>query len=349
MAAAVSQSLRPAAKGPPTIDEVARICGVSKGTVSKALNGRMHLVSKATRDEILRVANDIGFKPSWRARVLANKRSQMIALLHSSPNSSLPRTVYWEICDRLDELFRRQGYSITYIGGRETFSAFEQVLTDGRFDGVLGLGVLDAAVLGLIQERNLPCVLINTGAGAEWTRVGVDDAGGTREAMNHLLSLGHRRIAFTSTHKLDHPAWPLRYGTYRQCMTDADLTPIDAFVGPGSGFVDYFKAQPKDERPTAVLDFSHWSAISLLQWLWRADLRVPQDISVVTFNDAYPVTETIPPLTTVALPSHAMADHVAKLLMERIEDPDQPPETITLPERLVVRESTAPLRATGAS
>src|SRR5687768_18099090 len=103
------------AQAAPTIDELARLCGVSKGTVSKALNDRSRLVSPSTRAQILKVAESIGFKASWRARALATQRSQMIAVLHSSENNAVLRTVYWDLADRLDELFRAQGYSMVFI------------------------------------------------------------------------------------------------------------------------------------------------------------------------------------------------------------------------------------------
>jgi DNA-binding LacI/PurR family transcriptional regulator len=168
----------------------------------------------------------------------------------------------------------------------------------------------------------------------------VDDENGTRAVMRHLLSLGHKRIAFNLGETPPaHFSVSIRAATYQLCMREAGLTPEEPFVGPIDQFVRRMIADPN--RPTAILDYEHWSAVRLLQELWRNGLRVPDDISVATFNDTYPVMEVIPPLTTVALPTIQIAEHAVRLLLERIEQPQTPAETIVLQESLVVRESTA--------
>lgn len=326
----------------PTIDEVARLCGVSKGTVSKAMNARKRLVADSTRAEILKVAESIGFKPSWRARALATRRSQMIAVLHSSENNAVPRTVYWDFVDRLDALLSERGYTIVFIHARNSQSHLEQMLGDGRFDGVIGLGTLDPAALAFARQKRLPAVLVNVDGDESWPRILPDDIGGTRLGLEHLWSLGHRRIAFRCSVRLDHPAWTDRVGTYRDFMVEHGVAPYEPYIGEGDATVAWLLALSAHQRPTAILDFAHWSAVGLLRALWSAGLQVPRDVSVMTYNDAYPTAETIPPLTTIALPSLAMADHAAKLILDRINGTAAEPQTIRLAEALVVRDSTGP-------
>lgn len=319
------------------------MCGLSKGTVSKALNPHCdsRLVSDETRAKVMRAAEAIGFRPSWRARALANRKSQMIAVLNSSPSGAVPRGAYWQISDDLDDLFGERDYSMTFIHARQAYPRLERMLMDGRFDAVLGMGLIDRSVLEMVRRCRLPAVLVNSGADETWTRINVDDDGGSTQAMKHLLSLGHRRIVYHAGSRLDHPSAIDRHGAYERCMAEAGLEPLPPQIGTPQQFVQWLTAQPADRRPTAVLDFEHWTAIKLLQQLWRVKIRVPDDISVVTFNDTHPVTEVIPPLTVVALPSRQIAELATRMILERIEDHARPAETVTLPEELIIRESTA--------
>src|SRR5438067_6625938 len=163
--------------------------------------------------------------------------------------------------------------------------------------------------------------------------------------MAHLLRQGHRRILYYAGQAiLDHPSAVLRHGAYQRCMREAGLEPLPAFVGTADKLVDHIQRSGASS-PTAIIDFEHWSAIRLLQCLWRRGVRVPDDISLVTFNDTHPVADLIPPLTTVALPARAMAERAVEMLLRQLEEPERGPETVVLDETLVVRESTAPMSA----
>jgi DNA-binding LacI/PurR family transcriptional regulator len=158
--------------------------------------------------------------------------------------------------------------------------------------------------------------------------------------MQHFLSLGHERVIYyAGPNPPPHKSVQIRHETYEQCMRESGLIVEKPFVGPADRFVEQIIKNPNP--PTAVLVFDHWGAVKLLQELWRKGIRVPDDISVATFNDTYPVTEVIPPLTTVSLPADQMAANAVRLLLERIEHPDIPAQTVMLEESLVVRESTA--------
>lgn len=329
--------------GRPTIDDVARHCGLSKATVSKALNAspESNLVSDVTRIRVVEVAKSLGYRPSWRAQILARQRTQTVAVVYSSQIGAVPRGVYWEIVDALENQLAKLEYSQVFVHAREADVRLETMLGDNRFDGVLSLGMIAPDVLSAIRRGRLPAVLINSPADASWCRVNVDDHQGATDAMRHLIGLGHRRIAYNGGEEvLNHPSAIARYETYRKCMTQAGLMPMENFIGTAAKFVDDLLAAK--DRPTAILDFGHWSAIEILQSLWRRGVRVPQDVSIATFNDTHPVAVVIPPLTTVSLPAWDIAVQAVKLLMAHIAEPDLDPETFTLKETLIVRESTAP-------
>lgn len=331
----------------PTILDVARRCGLSKATVSKALNAPdgSTLVSDDARVRVRRAVEELGYRPSWRGQVLARRRSQAIAIAYSAPVGAVPRGVYWEIVDALEEFLGARDYIPTFLHLRRADDRVERMLGDGRFDGCISLGLIAPTVLDMIRRHRVPAVLINSNAGPTWSRVSVDDEGGGRLLMRHLLGLGHKRIIYyAGLAELDHPSARQRYGAYAVAMNEAGLKPLPAFVGPPEAMAEHVVSQGA-VAPTAVVDFEHFSAIRLLQHLWRRGVRVPDDVSVATFNETHPVADVIPPLTTVALPGRSMAQRAVEMLLKRLDDGDDAAETIVLDETLVVRESTAAPRS----
>lgn len=329
----------------PTILDVARHCGLSKATVSKALNAPdgSTLVSDHARARVRRAVEELGYRPSWRGQVLAKRRSQAIAIAYSAPVGAVPRGVYWEIVDSLEEFLGARDYIPTFLHLRRADDRVERMLGDGRFDGCISLGLIAPAVLEMMRRHRVPAVLINSNASEDWCRVNVDDDGGGRLLMRHLLDLGHRRIIYYAGKAvLEHPSARDRFEAYRAAMADAGLKARPAFVGPPEELAKLIKAGGRD-APTAVVDFEHFSAIRLLQALWRQGVRVPDDVSVGTFNETHPVADVIPPLTTVALPGREMARRAVEMLLRKLDDADyaSSTHTVTLDESLVVRESTA--------
>jgi LacI family transcriptional regulator len=327
----------------PTLADVAKRARVSKSAVSQAVNwapNRVTTIKEETRQRILQAVQEMGYRPSWRGQILANKRSQTVAVVYSAPLGAVPRGIYLEIVDHIEDLLSKADLCPTFVHVKDHSERFDRLMGDARFDGCLTLGVLSTEVLEILHRNQVPTVLINSDADQRWSRVNVDDEKGTRLVMEHFLSLGHKRIVYNSgPTPPPHHSVAVRFDTYQRCMREAGLVAEEAFVGPVDQFVEQILGRPN--RPTAILEFDHWGAVRTLQQMWRKGLRVPDDISVATFNNTYPVAEVIPPLTAVAHPTRQMAESAVQMLLERIEHPQTPPATVVLQESLVVRESTA--------
>src|SRR2546430_1474910 len=232
----------------PSILDVANHCGLSKATVSKALNAPADskLVSPRTRARVQDAVKKLGYRPNWRAQVLARRRSQAIAITYSSPVGAVPRGVYWEIADGLEKQLVERDYIPTFLHIREAEERVEQLLSDGRFDGCVSLGLIAPTVLNMLRRHSVPSVLINSGADATWSRVNPNDDQGGGDAMAHMLAQGHRRIIYYAAEAiLDHPSAVLREGAYRRCMQEAGLQPLAAFVGTADMLVDHLQESAK--------------------------------------------------------------------------------------------------------
>jgi DNA-binding LacI/PurR family transcriptional regulator len=322
--------------------DVARRCGVSKAAVSLAVNhssDRPSTLKDETRKRIVRIAEEMGYRPSWRGRVLASRRSQMIAVVYAH---ALPQGVYTEIGSCIDEALNRLGYAPIFVRVREGDDRFERMLDDQVFDGCLSLASMSESVMRILRAHHVPTVLINARSDAGWACVNVNDEAGTVAAMQHLYDLGHRRIAYYGGEQPPHPSVVTRAATYQAFMRGAGLAADEPFTGSVEAFADRI-GRGGAFPATAVLTFDHRPAIALLHQFWRRGVRVPQDVSLVTFNDTYPVDQLTPPLTVVGLPVRDIADHAVRLLMERIAGVHAAhgKETVLLEERLIVRESTA--------
>lgn len=334
--------------GPLTIQDVARESGYSQAAVSVALNwrpGRRSTISTATREHILATANRLGYRPSHRAQALATRKSWQVAVLYAPPMGPVPSGAFQPVAEHLDEMLAAHKFQAVFIRVGASVESWMDALGDRRFDGVILLCDAPEKVATWMREQRLASVTINSRLGPACDRVNVDDRDGARQLVRHLIELGHRRISFfVARETRAHSSVDDRIAGYRETMLEAGLEPDEPFTGPIAAFVERIRTGPY--RPTAVVDYEHWTAIRLQQELWRAGLRVPADFSIGTFNDAYPVDAVTPSLTTIGMPAREMSRAVVEMLLRQIEGEAREPEQREFKMYLTARESTA---APGAS
>ncbi|MFN8634085.1 MAG: LacI family DNA-binding transcriptional regulator [Chloroflexota bacterium] len=335
-----------------TIRDVARRAGVSLSTVSQVLNGRPGYASAATRDRVLEVARELGYRPNALARGLVTSRTGTLGVVITD----ITRAFFTQVVGSVEQVASRQGYSVLLAcadGVQLEQTAIETFL-DKRVDGIICMSTTAETTTEHILQvtrMGVPLVIINRPLDTpELSQIAWDDVEIGRRATEHLIGLGHRRIAhLAGTQQTASRRSAIdRLTGYKEALTAAGL-PID----PSSivdGAYDYHVALAacgqlfdRPRPPTAVFAASDSMAVAIVNALHRRNLRVPDDVSVVGANDDQFAVHVEPQLTTVRLPVTAAGRRAAELILASIGAPTRPePVREMLASELVVRASTAP-------
>jgi len=330
-----------------TITDVAEAAGVSKTAVSFAFNNPERL-GQATLERVLRVAHDLGYTPHPAARTLSMRRSGTIGVLIPQRLSTVFANPFvGELIQGLGDLCEEHDLTVMLVppldGSLE--GAIRQASVDGFIS--LGLGPRDPA-LEVLDAMGIPTVLVDSEDSSGHPVVNVDDYGGAEAAARHLLKLGHRELAVivlppTRAQVQNTPTAARRLAGY-QAAIESVGAPAPHTVTAGTSVAAgarAFESLPRGKRrPTAVLAMSDMAAIGLMSAAQAAGMRIPDDLSVVGFDDIPAAAWTNPPLTTVRQPIVEKGRLAARLLIQRMKGKavDSPAPLLT---SLVVRSSTA--------
>jgi alanine racemase len=330
-----------------TIADVANAAGVSKTAVSFAFNNPSKL-GNATLERVLQVANDLGYAPHPAARALSMRRSGTIGLLIPQRLTTVFANPFLsELIQGLGELCDENDLTMLLVPPLD--GSLEGAIRQASVDGFISLGLSpDDGALETLDRLGIPTVLVDSEASKTHPAVNVDDAGGAEAAARHLLDLGHRNLAVivlppTRSHALT-PTAARRLAGYRAAVHAAGA-PEPRMVTAGATMAAgalAFEALPKGKRrPTGVLAMSDMAAIGLMAAAIASGLRVPEDISIVGYDDLPMAAWTTPRLTTVRQPIVEKGRLAARLLIQRLQGKEvgSPPPLQT---SLVVRNSTAP-------
>ena len=333
--------------GRPTIDEVARVAGVGRGTASRVLNGSPQ-VSDSAREAVLRAVDELGYVPNRAARSLVTRRTDTVALVVSEDGERLFGDPYFAATVR--GIHERLGPThfqlVLTLAGHDTDRArVVEYLTDQHVDGVLLLSLhADDDLADRLESRGLPTVC--AGRPAQRRPVCVVDAdnhGGGRLAVEHLLERGRRTVA-TITGPQDMSSGVDRLAGAREAwsaagLPDRGLRVVEGDYSEASGEAAMRALLAGGPRPDAVFAAADLMAVGALRVLREAGLRVPDDVALVGFDDAPVCRHADPELTTVRQPVEEMGAVMVDLLLARIAGREVAAETV-LPTALVVRASS---------
>lgn len=334
----------PAGGGRPTIHDVAARAGVSKSLVSLALRGSP-AVAPASRDAILTAAAELGYRPNAAARSLAARSSRTVGVVVLD----LHNPVFAEILDGVLAGVRARGYSTMVVtGGADAALEAAEVgkLLEFQVEGLVLVSHAQPAraLRALAEEVPVTVVSRSDSAGPGVDTVSTDDRAGAHRAVEHLASLGHRRIVHLGGG--DDPVAQARARGYTEAMAQAGLARharvVDGGLDDASGHRAAREALGSGRAPTALFVVNDFAAMGALAAVAEAGLDVPGQVSVVGYDGVRLAAMRPIGLTSVAQPLAAMGRTGAGRLFDRIEGRRWRAQHVRLPAELVVRSTTGP-------
>ncbi|MEU6916274.1 LacI family DNA-binding transcriptional regulator [Streptomyces olindensis] len=331
----------------PTLEEVAALAGVGRGTVSRVVNNEAG-VRESTRRAVQRAIAELGYVPNLAARSLAGRRADAVALVMTERDWRLfGEPFFSETVTAVGDAIAETSVQLllTLVRTEAERQRFVEYARGGRVDGVLLMSVrAEDRLPDMLADAGLPTVLLGRRSGDEQiTYVDADNVGGAREAVAHLLRGGRRAIA-AITGPLDMYVARCRLRGYQQALERAGLPAPASWTVEG----DFTEASGRramtellDRHPDvdAVLAASDTMASGALTVLREAGRRVPDDVAVVGFDDFELARHTDPPLTTVRQPLEQIGRTMVRLLLEEMDQPEVAWRHVILRTQLVVRES----------
>jgi LacI family transcriptional regulator len=331
-----------------TLRDVARVADVHPGTASRALNPETRpLVNEETARRVLAAAELLGYQPNPIARGLKTSRSFTVGVLIPDLTNPLFPPIVRGIQDRLEEAAYTPLLANTDNDPDRELADFE-AMRARQVDGfITATARRDHGLLDKFTNAGLPLVLVNRRLEDDSiSSVVGDDRAGVRLAVEHLLALGHRRIAHLAG-PLELSTGNLRHQGFQEAMRAAGLDPPPEQVLVAEAFVESEGERlcrellDRDLEVTAIVAGNDLMALGCYDVFVERGLECPRDVSVVGFNDMPFADWFNPPLTTVRIPHYEIGSQAAELLLDRLQDPDTEPVQRMLEPELVVRESTA--------
>ena len=330
-----------------TLRDVAPVAGVHPATVSRALNEETRaLVNAETAQRVLKAAEKLGYRPNPIARGLKTNRSYTIGVLIPDLTNPLFPPILRGIEDRLETA----GYTPLVANTdndpeRELLDS--QTMRARQVDGIIAATARrDHRLHDALLEAGIELVLVNRRqAELPVSSATADDRMGMRLAVEHLLSLGHTRIAHLAG-PLDYSTGLDRHDSFLETMRAAGLEPDPELILVAEAFTEAEGARlcgqllADGHELTAVAAANDLLALGCYDVLAERGLRCPDDISVMGFNDMPFADRFNPPLSTIHIPHYEIGKAAGELMLDRLQDGESPPREIRLEPHLVVRDST---------
>jgi len=344
-----------AVPGKTTIREVARAAGVGIGTISRVLNSSSQ-VSWKTRARVLDAIRRLGFRPNAQARRILKKRSEMVCFLLS--NRDFLHPFHARILQGVESYASGLKQHVLFAALRyppkmpsEKIDLPPVLQEHGLIDGVILAGTIYPNLLRRMESVQMPFVaLSNNVMGMEdvqrFDQVGFDDLNGTLHATRYLISKGHRQIVFAGD--VSYPWLQRRFEGYRQGMREKRLKPVLIMPRNVPNFGEFGQESVRRilnlrPGPTAVVTGNDEIAYGLWRALCRRGVKIPEQISLVGFDDREEAVLMDPPLTTVRVHKEEIGETCMKMLLERLHHPQMAFSQRVLPTELIIRGSVRQL------
>lgn len=331
-----------------TVKEVAARAGVGPATAARAL-GAYGRVSDTTRARVLAAAAELGYQPHALARSMVTRVTHTMGLVVAD----IENLFFARIARAVTDVARQHGYAVLLLNTDEDLEcerAAVQVLAENRVDGLIVVpsSGTEAEHLLPLAQRHTPVVLLDRSlAGVELDTVMIDNVVAARRAVAYLTGLGHRRVGLL-TASATLATSTARQAGYRQALFEAGVAVHDSWVRITDGTRPSARREtavllslPPACRPTALVATDSLLAADALHTIQERGLAIPDDVSLIGFDDADWMSLVRPAITVVDQPVYELGKRAAERLMARIAGDDGPPQQIHLETTLLVRGSCA--------
>jgi DNA-binding LacI/PurR family transcriptional regulator len=329
------------------IKDVATRAGVSVATVSRVLNQNPR-VKPHLRERVLQAMAELDYRPSGIARNMRNQSARVIGLIISD----IQNPFFTALVRAVEDVAYENQYTVLLCNSDEDpqkEQLYADVLSTERVAGVIIVPTSRDSCIPLLS-RHIPVVMADRKvAGPATDSVTLDNIGGAYQATAHLIGLGHRRIGLVAAPLHVSVGLERRQG-YEKALREHGIPLDESVIRTGNfkesgGYRAASELLDLDPRPTAIFAINNLMTMGTLQAIHERGLRIPEDISVIGFDDMPWLPLLVPPLTAVRQPVYQIGAEAARLLFRRMrEGPQKPVETIVLQPELIIRGSTAPPR-----
>lgn len=329
------------------LKDIAREAGISTTTVSRALNNK-DAINPLTRKRILKLAREMGYTPNAMARGLKTSRSATIGVVITDISDPF----FAPIIKGIEKAARQEGYHLILSNTDENYQMEEEVLEtliERRVDGLLITPVQTSSQdIVELKKKRLPFVLLcrhfDFELLVETDCVCTDDVEGAFLATTHLIEKGHRKILFINGPTYVSSAKE-RLAGYKRALLETGLKLDEFLIREGGikmedGYRIMKEELEKQRQFTAVFAYSDFVAVGVMKASKEANLRIPQDIALIGYDDINMAAFLEVPLTTMRIPKYKLGMEGFKLLTKRMTAEVDSPQRVTLPTELVVRKST---------
>lgn len=329
-----------------TLKDIAKRVGVTESTVSRVLNG-IPKASEETRREILKVASELNYIPNEVARSLVNKKTNTIGLIISD----LSNLYFSTVAGGIENIASQYDYSliISTTGGSEAQELkYLRIFKEKRVDGLIYIsGKMPGSCEEALQKLEMPVVVVSRHIHSNLPSIHIDNVKESKKAVQYLIDRGHKNIAMISGDYKDVESGALRVRGYRKALKEngIEFNPELVFEGDfkiNSGIKAMEEILKKDPKPTAVFAGSDEMAVGAIKTIKRAGLNVPEDISIMGFDNNIIAQVSDPELTTIGQPSHKIGELAMEMLSKIIRGEELKETNVYLPCNLIERGSIAP-------
>ena len=333
-----------------TAQDVAKAAGVSPTTVSFVLNNIEGMrISRETRDRVLEVAKSLNYHPDSSAQKMARGKTSVIGLvLRQNPEKAYADLFIQDVMQGISNVIRENGYQLLFIPlpPEDKESDYGKLINERHVDGLIVSGPTDQDYeLVDVFKEGAKIVLMGKIRGSNIPFIDIDNIKSAEIATAHLVSLGHTDIAMITNASMNYDSSKDRYEGFRNVLKKNKIALREEWVllgdrTPESGYDAMQQLLSQKQLPSAVFIASDTVALGAMNACYEKNIKVPDDLAIVGFDDIALSRYVIPPLTTVHLPAYSLGLGAATMLIQQLNDEFIESNEIILQTKLVIRESS---------